>query len=71
MIRRDIMYLLAILFPPIAVLMCKKPVQALVNLLLCMLLWLPGMIHALMVVREYKANEMMLRQVELMKRKFE
>ena len=50
------MYLLAILLPPVAVLMCGKPLQAFINLILCLLLYIPGMVHAIMVVNEYKAD---------------
>jgi len=58
------MYLLAIVLPPIAVLICGKPVQALVNLVLCLLLYIPGIIHAVMVVNEYKADKRAERQVK-------
>ena len=51
------MYLLAILLPPIAVLICGKPVQALINLVLCLFLYIPGMIHTVMVVNEYRADK--------------
>ena len=51
------MYLLAILLPPVAVLICGKPLQALINLVLCLLLYIPGMVHAIMVVNEYKADK--------------
>lgn len=51
------LYLLAILLPPVAVLLCGKPIQALLNLLLTLLLWVPGVIHALFVVNEHKANQ--------------
>ena len=51
------LYLLAILLPPVAVLLCGKPVQAVLNLGLCLLLWVPGVVHALFVVNEHKANE--------------
>ncbi len=50
------MYLLAILLPPVAVLICGKPIQAFINLILCLLLYNPGMVHAIMVVNEYKAD---------------
>jgi uncharacterized membrane protein YqaE (UPF0057 family) len=50
-------YLLAILLPPIAVLICGKPIQALINLLLCLLLWVPGVIHALFVAHDYYADQ--------------
>jgi uncharacterized membrane protein YqaE (UPF0057 family) len=49
-------YLFAILLPPIAVLSCGKPVQCLLNLVLCLLLWVPGMIHAILVVHEFHAE---------------
>ena len=55
-------YLLAILCPPLAVLLCGKPIQALLNLLLSLLLYVPGLVHALMVVTERKADKRMDRQ---------
>ena len=51
------MYLLAILLPPVAVLICGKPIQAFINLILCFLLYIPGIIHAIMIVNEYKADK--------------
>ncbi|MEZ4524083.1 MAG: YqaE/Pmp3 family membrane protein [Thermomicrobiales bacterium] len=51
------LYLLAILFPPLAVLLTGRPLQALLNLLLTLLLWIPGMLHAILVVNEHKANQ--------------
>jgi uncharacterized membrane protein YqaE (UPF0057 family) len=51
------LYLLAIVVPPVAVLLTGKPVQALLNLLLTLLFWLPGVIHAILVVNEYKADK--------------
>ncbi len=50
-------YLLAIILPPLAVLICGKPIQALINLLLCVLLWIPGVIHAMGVVSNYYADK--------------
>ncbi len=49
--------LLAIFLPPVAVLMCGKPISALLNVGLCFLLWIPAMIHAIMVVNDYKADK--------------
>lgn len=46
-------YLLAILLPPVAVLFCGKPVQALLNLLLTLLFYIPGMIHAILVAHDF------------------
>jgi len=51
------MYLLAILLPPVAVLMAGKPIQAILNVILTLIFWLPGVIHAIMVVNEYKADQ--------------
>ena len=50
-------YLLAIILPPLAVLICGKPVQFILNLLLTLLFWFPGMIHALFVVHGYYADK--------------
>lgn len=51
------MRLLAILCPPLAVLLCGKPIQALINLGLTMCFWLPGIIHAWGVVGDRKADK--------------
>ncbi len=50
-------YLIAIILPPVAVLFCGKPIQALLNLLLTLLLYIPGLIHALLVVNDYYADK--------------
>ena len=63
----SMLYLLAIFLPPVAVLLVGKPVQALINLVLCLLFFLPGIIHAVFVVHEHKANQRMKQQVKLMK----
>ena len=51
------LYLLAIICPPLAVLMCGKPGAAALNFLLWLLLIVPGIIHAMMVVSEYKSDQ--------------
>lgn len=51
------LYLLAILVPPLAVLLCGKPMQAVLNLGLCLLLWIPGILHALLVVSSHQADK--------------
>ncbi|MDZ4784323.1 MAG: YqaE/Pmp3 family membrane protein [Planctomycetia bacterium] len=51
------LYLIAILIPPVAVLLCGKPVQFFLNLLLCLLFWAPGMIHAILVVNAHLADK--------------
>jgi uncharacterized membrane protein YqaE (UPF0057 family) len=48
-------YFLAIVFPPLAVLLCGKPIQAILNVFLCVGLWIPGVVHALFVVNDYKS----------------
>jgi uncharacterized membrane protein YqaE (UPF0057 family) len=51
------LYLLSIIFPPAAVLLVGKPIQALINLVLCLFFWIPGVIHAILVVNERKADK--------------
>jgi uncharacterized membrane protein YqaE (UPF0057 family) len=49
-------YLLAVLLPPAAVLLCRSR-QVPTNVLLTACLWLPGAIHALRVVRDTTVRE--------------
>lgn len=51
------LYLLAILLPPLAVLLTGRPLQALLNVFLTLLFYFPGMLHAVLVVNEYKADQ--------------
>ena len=51
------LYLLAIVFPPLAVLLCGKPFQALLSLPLTLMGWAPGVIHALFVVNNHYAEQ--------------
>lgn len=60
-------YLLAILLPPVAVLFCGRPIQALLNLVLTLCFWVPGVIHAVLVVNqdvEDDRNEKLVRAIE-------
>ena len=50
-------YFLAIILPPIAVLVCGKPIQAILNLILTLIFWIPGMIHALFIAHSYYADK--------------
>lgn len=50
-------YLLAIILPPVAVLLCGKPFQFLLNIVLTLCFWLPGAIHAILVVNSHLADE--------------
>lgn len=60
------LYLLAILVPPLAVLLVGKPVQAVLNLILTLFFWFPGAIHAVLVVMDKKADKRMKKQAKLM-----
>ncbi|TPG84192.1 YqaE/Pmp3 family membrane protein [Brevibacillus laterosporus] len=61
------LYLLAIICPPLAVLFTGRIFQAALNLLLTFLGVIPGMIHAVLVVNDYKADKRMERQVRMMR----
>lgn len=50
-------YLLAFLLPPVAVLLCGRPVQALLSIPLTLFFWVPGIIHALLVVHDYHEQQ--------------
>ena len=51
------LYVLALVFPPLAVLLCGKIAQAPLNLLLCLLGLVPGIIHAVLVVNQHHADK--------------
>ncbi|WP_456278746.1 YqaE/Pmp3 family membrane protein [Bacillus sp. AK128] len=59
------MYLLAIVLPPVAVLFAGRPFQALLNLILTCFFWLPGAIHAVLVVKDKKDDKRMEKQAKL------
>ncbi len=50
-------YFLAILLPPLAVFLCGKPIQGILNIILTLLGWIPGVIHALFVVNSHLADK--------------
>ena len=54
--RLDGMHLLAILCPPLAVRACGRHDQILLSVLLTVLLWIPGVLHALRLVSVYQSN---------------
>jgi len=62
------MYLLAIVLPPVAVLFSGKPVQALLNLVLTIFFWLPGAIHAILVVKDVKDDKRMKQYIQATKK---
>lgn len=60
-------YLLAIVLPPVAVLLCGKPVQFVLNIFLTLFFFVPGMIHAILVVHDHmeeKRTRRIVRAVE-------
>lgn len=61
------MELIAIVCPPAAVLLVGKPFQAVLNCLLCLLFVVPGIVHALLLVMQYKANKRQRRMLAVMK----
>jgi uncharacterized membrane protein YqaE (UPF0057 family) len=62
------LYLLAILLPPLAVLFCGKPFQALLNLVLTILGWIPGVIHACLVASSHQTDQRNQRLLDAMRR---
>ncbi|MEJ6592479.1 MAG: YqaE/Pmp3 family membrane protein [SAR86 cluster bacterium] len=50
-------YLLALLLPPVAVFLCGKPIQGIINIILTLCFYVPGAIHALLVVHSYLADK--------------
>jgi uncharacterized membrane protein YqaE (UPF0057 family) len=51
------LYLLAIICPPLACLFAGRVGSALLNLFLTLLFWIPGVIHAILVVQDAKAEK--------------
>lgn len=62
---RTHVYFLAILLPPLAILLSGKPFQAILNIFLLILGWLPGVIHEVLVVKEVKDDKRMKKQAKL------
>ena len=67
-----VLYLVALIIPPLAVLLCGRPFQALLSLILWPLtLHIGAVIHALFVVNNYyadKRQERMLREMRRIER---
>jgi len=49
-------WLFALVFPPAAVLLCGRPFLAMLNLALTLAFWIPGVIHAILIVAESGKN---------------
>ena len=50
------LYLIAVILPPFAVLLAGKPFQALLSIPLTLLFYVPGIVHALFVVHNHYAD---------------
>ncbi len=62
------LYLLAVVFPPLAVLLCGKPFQALLSIPLSLMGWVPGVVHALFVVSNHYAEQRSQRLIRAVER---
>ena len=51
------LYLVAVILPPLAVLLAGKPFQALLSIPLTLLFYVPGIVHALFVVHNHYADQ--------------
>jgi len=60
-------YLVAILLPPLAVLLCGKPIQAILNVALTIAFYVPGLIHALFVVHNFYEDRRTERVIKAMR----
>ncbi|GAB6987997.1 YqaE/Pmp3 family membrane protein [Paenibacillus pini] len=49
-------YLLCFI-PPLAILSCGKPGQFIISIILTFCFYIPGVIHAMLVVNSYKADK--------------
>ncbi len=64
-----IRYILAILLPPVAVFLCGKPIQGIINIILTLAFFVPGVIHALFVVHGHLADRRTDRIVKAINKK--
>ncbi|MCU4675528.1 YqaE/Pmp3 family membrane protein [Catenovulum sp. 2E275] len=63
------LYLLAIILPPIAVLFIGRPFMAILNLILTLCFWVPGAIHAIFLVHSAKSDKRQKELIEALKNK--
>ncbi len=62
------LYLVALVLPPLAVLLCGKPFQALLSIVLTLLGVIPGQIHAVLIVHNYYADQRLQRFEDAVRR---
>ncbi|MFO0830839.1 MAG: YqaE/Pmp3 family membrane protein [Phycisphaerales bacterium] len=53
----SVRYLLCIVLPPVAVLTTGRWFQAILNIVLTILGWVPGVVHAALIVHDYKEEQ--------------
>lgn len=65
-------YLIAIVLPPLAILLCGRPFQAILALILqvTILGWIPAAVWAILVVNSYQADKRTNRIVKEMRRRW-
>jgi len=61
-------FFLALVLPPVAVLLCGKPFQAVLNVFLTLFFWFPGAVHACLVVNAHLADRRAERMVAALRR---
>ncbi len=66
--KPEMRYFVAIILPPVAVFRCGKPIQVILNIFLTLLFWIPGMIHAILVVHSYLADKRNAKVVRAIRR---
>ncbi|KAA8480189.1 uncharacterized membrane protein YqaE (UPF0057 family) [Arcticibacter tournemirensis] len=60
-------YFLCIILPPVAVLTTGRIGALILNIVLCLFFWIPGVIHAILVTNDYyadKRNRKLIRAVK-------
>ena len=65
------LYLVAIVLPPLAVLLAGKPFQAIISFILQLTVigWVPATVHALFVVNNYYADRRASRMIQAMRQR--
>lgn len=53
---KAIRYFFCVVFPPLAVLLTGRLLSVLLSLILTPIGWVPGVIHAILVVNDYEAD---------------
>ena len=62
------LYILAIVCPPLAILLCGKPFQAIFSIVATLFFWVPGVLWAFFVVSDYHHKKEADRVIRELKR---